>query len=459
MRLRRVAFLEANILQKVVRFGKFRRNGIKPELASDVVCPLLGIALAAMHHKHAIGAIVKGVQPTHQAHAVGMRTGVAQHFDMGVYRDVIAQDAHPFGAVLNGVAEGAYRLISHKEDGAFVAPQIVLQMVADTSRLAHAAGGNDHLGTGVLVDHTAVIRRDADAQSLKPDGVDAGVYEVLCLLVVVHLPHFGKDVGGFNGKRAVHHDGKSVVSFYLALLLDATDKVKDLLRASHRKGGDHHVAAAVQRVLNDARKVILRAARDVVHAVGIGAFHHDVIGIFQIFGVVQKRLIGVADIAREDQGLGGTFLSGADGDGGGTQEVPRVGEFDAESLKKLFLLPVLQRIKIAADVFRILHGVQRLDHKVAATLIFSIAPLGVALLDVSAVKQHDVAQLFGGGGAEYLAAKTLFVEERKPAAVVDVRVRQNDVINSRSIENKAVFLAVKHVRTLAKPTIDQNVFA
>ena len=448
MRFRRVAFLEANILQKVVRFGKFWCNGIEAELGANVVRPLLGVALPAVHHEDAVGAVVKGVQPAHQPYAVGVRTRVPQYFDTGVYRDVVAEDAHPLGAVLDGVPEGAYRLITHKEDGAFVTPQIVLQMVTDTPRFAHAACGDDDLGAGVLVDHTAVFRRDGNAKPLKTDGVHPLVDEVLGFLVVVHFTHFGKDVGGFNCKRAVHHDGETVVPLDFAFFLDVADEVKDLLRAPYRKGRDHHVAAAVQGGLDDAREVVLGVARLGVNAVGVGAFHHDVIRLLQILWVIQQRLPHVADIAGEDQRFGHAFFGGGDGDGRGAQKVARIAEFDAEAVKQLFLLAVLDGIKIAADVFRILHRVERLDHIVAATFVFSVAPLGVALLDVSAVKQHDVAQLFGGGSAIDLAAKALFVKKREPAAVVDVSVRQHHVINLGGVENEAVLLPVKDVRTL-----------
>ena len=54
-------------------------------------------------------------------------------------------------------AEGSFRLISNEDDAVSRIPQVVLQMVADPARFAHAAGGDDDLGGAVDVEPLGLL--------------------------------------------------------------------------------------------------------------------------------------------------------------------------------------------------------------------------------------------------------------------------------------------------------------
>ena len=65
--------------------------------------------------------------------------------------DLLAEQLHMVRPVQDAPAQGALRLVAHEQDGGLRPPEVVLQMVADAARVAHAGGGYDDLGPGVQV--------------------------------------------------------------------------------------------------------------------------------------------------------------------------------------------------------------------------------------------------------------------------------------------------------------------
>ena len=96
-----------------------------------------------------------------------------EHGDLRVHRNVLTKELHGFCPVLQLPAERALRLIAYEQNDAFLAPQVVLQMVADPARLAHAAGGENDLGLRVGVDELGFVGGNGQLQPVEPDGVDA----------------------------------------------------------------------------------------------------------------------------------------------------------------------------------------------------------------------------------------------------------------------------------------------
>ena len=60
---------------------------------------------------------------------------------------------------------------------------------------------------------------------------------------------------------------------------------------------------------------------------------------------------------------------------------------------------------------------------------FLVEPLHIVLLDEARVGEHDAAQVLGGGGADDLPSESQFMEIGDEAAVVDVRVSEDDIVD------------------------------
>ena len=153
--------------------------------------------------------------------------------DLGLYLDGLTEQldrVHPFD---EGAPQGAHGLKAHEQDRAFRPPQVVLEVVADASGFAHAAGGQDDLGRAVCVDHAGVIAGHADAQPRHVDGINALFQQSAGLSVKAVGVCIPEDAGSLGGQRAVNVHREVAVSLHKALFLDLTDKVEHLLCPVH----------------------------------------------------------------------------------------------------------------------------------------------------------------------------------------------------------------------------------
>ena len=66
-------------------------------------------------------------RPGEQLLAIGMRGEAADLVDMGLHRDLLAEDAHAFVALQQPPTKSALRLISDQHHVGFGLPQVVLQ--------------------------------------------------------------------------------------------------------------------------------------------------------------------------------------------------------------------------------------------------------------------------------------------------------------------------------------------
>ena len=120
--------------------------------------------------------------------------------------------------------------------------------------------------------------------------------ERLRLLVVTVRQIILKHIGRLDGKRTVDIDLESVVALHHVLRLDDAEHVEKLLRPAHGKCGNHHIAAPVQRPLDNIRKDGNVVRYPAVKPVAIRTFHYHVIRVLDILRIPDQRLVLVADI-------------------------------------------------------------------------------------------------------------------------------------------------------------------
>ena len=96
--------------------------------------------------------------------------------DAGGDLDLVALDADGLGAVDQKAPERSLRLEADQQYGAGPVPQPALEMVADASGIAHAAGRNDDVKPGQLRDRLALVDRLREPQmrrTQQPVEIDA----------------------------------------------------------------------------------------------------------------------------------------------------------------------------------------------------------------------------------------------------------------------------------------------
>ena len=428
--------------------------------AGGVAQALQGVHKEVLHRVVAVvdkdppGLGVKGADPLQQALAVGVARHAAHLGDLGLHLDLLAEQLDPVDPLHQGAAQGAHRLVAHKEDGAFLPPEVVLQVVADAAGVAHPAGRKDDLGGRVRVDRPGLVAGDADPQPRERDGVGAGVQQGLGLGVKAGLVGVPENAGGLDGQGAVDVHREIAVAGHQVFLLDLADEIEQLLGAAHRKAGDDHVAAPVKGALQDLHQLpdVIGAGR--VAAVAVGGLHDDVVRLGQVGGVFQDGLVQVADVPRKDQ-LGGLVPFGdPELDAGRAQQVAHVGKAGLHPGGKLHFPAIIHPDEQADGGLGVLDGVIRLHRGQAGAGVLAVFPLRLRLLDVGGVPQHDVAQAAGGPGGVDPAPVALFGQQGQMAAVVDVGVGQQDPVDLPGGDGQGLVLV--DILALLHAAVDQE---
>ena len=398
-----------------------------------------------------------GLQPFHQPLPVGVAAHARQLADLGPHLDLFSEQPHVGGSFHQSPAQSAHRLVAHKQNGAFRPPEVVFQVMLDPARLAHAAGRQNHLAPAVGVDGLGLLAGHRQPQTGAADGVDALFQQIAGFGVEVFPVGVVEDAGGLHGQGAVHIHREILVALHQPVLLDLPQEIEHLLGAAHRKAGHHQIAPPVKGALEHPGQVVYIVGPGAVAAAAVGGFHHHHVGLGEIAGVVEQRLVEVAHVAGEGQGLLFALLLHPDLDAGRAQQMAHVGEPHRNALAHRHHLAVAAGGELLHGVHRVLHRVEGQIFRQARPLCLAVAPFGFKFLDMARIPQHDVAQVGGGPGAVNGTPEALPAQKGKPARVVDVGVGQQHRVHIPRRQGQ--FGVFVFVGALFQPAVDEDVLS
>ena len=276
-----------------------------------------------------------------------MGTEPCKVLQMCLHRDFLSEELHTFRALQKTAAQGALALIAHKEDGAFRPPEVMLEVVADTARVAHTGSGDNDLRRGVLVQGLGFLAALGQAEIGEAEHFGALPDEPHGVMVHVPPEVAVKDRSSGLGKGGVDVNGEIGDRLHQMLFFDFADKVEQLLGASHGKGRNDDIAAPGHGFVNNSGKIFGISPAFGMIPVAIGGFHDDVIRSGNLDGVTDDGLIDIADISGEDDAFLDAVLGQIHGDKGGAQKVSRVHIFQIHALAEV-------------DQFAVFAGIQEL---------------------------------------------------------------------------------------------------
>ena len=303
----------------------------------------------------------EALQPGDQAVLVRMAADAGQGVDLCFYLYGLVEKLDAFRTVHQDSAEGSHRLIADEKHRALRSPEVVLQVMAYTSRITHTAGRDDYLRRLVFIDGDGVLLCDGQFQPGKDQRVDSRPDRPAHVLIQIVRVALQEDPRGLDGERAVHIHREVTVSPDQLALFDLPDKIQNLLCSANREGGDDHVSAAIQGFL-DTRGQLCHIIHPLgaVEPVAVGGFDHEIIRLLDMLRVLQDRLVGVAHISAEADFPSLSILLQPDLDGRGAQKVAYIRHADADGFVDLDRLAVGAGAKLFQDSLRVFHGVDRL---------------------------------------------------------------------------------------------------
>ncbi len=262
----------------------------------------------------------------------------------------------------------------------------------------------------------------------------------------------------------------------------------DLLRPADREGGDEEDAAPGRRRVHRLGEEAGRFIRLLVLAPAVGRLHHDdVRAAHDLLRVAQDRRPGPAEVPGEDDPPRRPTLLHVEHDDRGAQDVPRVVEGGGHPGRDLDRSRVVRAAQEEAGGLRVVHVVERLErfrledrrlgtHRALVVLPFGHprwrrsratgaqrllrppAPdLGLLRLDLPRIDEDEPDELHRGVGRPDGPRIPLADDDREGAAVVEMRVGEEDRIDRPRVvgERKAVAGGFRG-RTLEHPAVDDH---
>ena len=106
-----------------------------------------------MHEENLLRLDLEATQPVKQSRLIRMTGKSLKVVNLCLYENRLIKQAHFLRALDQRSAKCAFRLITDEYNAVSAVPKVVFQMVTNSSRFAHAAGGNDDFWMLVHIQH------------------------------------------------------------------------------------------------------------------------------------------------------------------------------------------------------------------------------------------------------------------------------------------------------------------
>ena len=177
-------------------------------------------------------------------------------------------------------------------------------------------------------------------------------------------------------------------------------------------------------------------------------------------GIAQNQHAAPPQVAREQQLHFAAILRGTQKDGRRPQNMPGIVTLVTQTRAQLLGRVVRDRLQQWQCAVGVIGSVERVGGRQPRAVVPFVKKFDVFLQDVRRVKQHGVCQVDGGGGTVDRPTESVLHQQRKSAAVIDVRVRKNHRVSARCGKRKVpvAFFGFFPV-ALIHPAIQQVAFA
>ena len=149
-----------------------------------------------MIHKDLRGLLLHFVYPVKESVFVCVAADACKGFYPCIHRDLIPVDLHTFCPVKYPSAQGPLSLIPYKEHRGVLLPQVVLQMMADSARLAHSAGRDHHLGALVSIELFRLFNAYVGVEPRENKGILSPFHNLFYLFIKAIQTALHIDAGG-----------------------------------------------------------------------------------------------------------------------------------------------------------------------------------------------------------------------------------------------------------------------
>ena len=187
--------------------------------------------------------------------------------------------------------------------------------------------------------------------------------------------------------------------------------------------------------------------------VTVGGLDHQVFRFRNGLGVVDDGLVGVAHVAAENDFPGFLALGQPQFNGGRAQQMSRVVHPEDDALGHLENLLILAGPQQPDGGLRVVHVIDRLHRGLTCPFRLPALPLGLGLLNVGAVQQHNPAQVTGGLGGVDGSGEAVLAQLGQHTRMVNMGMGQEHRLNLPRVHRQGHIL--ENIRSLLHTAVHQ----
>jgi len=266
--------------------------------------------------------VLKVTHPVQQQGLVGVGGETADGEDLRADHDLFPVDLDRPLPVNDAATQGARRLKADDDQRRAGAPQVVFQVVLDTTSGAHATAGDDDRGPGLLVDCNGFLRGSAQDQLGKGKGIDA-VPHHLGRRLIVFIPPSPENLGGVYRQRTIEIDGHGGNP---AIAEAFPDHVEQFLGPFHGEGRNDHLLTGSIAVVDGFDELILARFEGFVVAITVSRLDKQRVGRQDRLRIFENQLIFASQISRKDHLVSCGLRTAPDFQDGRPQDVAGIAE-------------------------------------------------------------------------------------------------------------------------------------
>ena len=256
--------------------------------------------ILAMYNKNPFWHFMHMTYPLGQMVAVGMTADTRQINNLSFDPDSLTEQLDLLGAMQQIIAQRSRYLIADKQDRTLRPPQIMFQMMANTTGLTHAGCGKDNLRLHIKIDALGIITCN---RSLEP----VETYRILSASDHFHgffpeaFEHIAvKDCRCLDSQRTVHIDFKIRICLDHVFFLDPAQMVQHLLCTANGKGRNNHIATAAEGLFEKLCHQYGIVRRGLMVTVAVGRFDNKIVSGIRPCRILDQRTVAVTKIAGKD---------------------------------------------------------------------------------------------------------------------------------------------------------------
>ena len=134
--------------------------------------------------------------------------------------------------------------------------------------------------------------------------------------------------------------------------------------------------------------------------------------------------------------------------------MPRIDETHLHAIPKLDHLMIVHSTEVLQRICRIRKIIDRLYLRQTRTTPLPVLPLTLLHLDMRRIPQHDLRQRLRRLRRQHCPVEALLISHRDHPRMIDMRMRQQDIIDLRVLDRQRRVLIV--IPSLLHTTVHQN---